>query len=434
MMGVAKDSTCGRPGKIVCCRGTAKSGKTKKGVIAKSADTCVRKKKGEACLTVPSETLGIAPNSIVDCDAAGRCPTTTTTTSTTPSTTTTTTTTMVQCPREAPGLPGELDFTVATSGSDLDEGWTGTSHNFPVIQGSTLRYCLSDCNGTTDTLCDGSGETGENTLNGPTFGAPLPLLAAGIPVCVINRYQSSPLRSTFDLATGQGSGDVNLFSDVYLTSNSSEVCPRCNPTVPNADPTQQIGKPGKCSATARAGAGTDCTIEGQVNVALGAGQMQYFLSSACLPAASQNQATLDIRLPLTTGQPPPLVGPRPCGDSAGPQTNDDSCVTGTCTEGACTGPACVSGSGTQCIDAKGGISQACCSNNTTIPCFTTKGGGSIIRTGSPILASGQGAFAATFCIARTGSTLINASTGLPGPGALILPSQRTVSCGAGPCP
>jgi hypothetical protein len=332
-----------------------------------------------------------------------------------------------------PSLPNQITLQVPSTGSDLDNGWTGTSHNFPVIQGSTLKYCLSNCDGTSDTLCDGSGETGDGTLNGPTFGAPLPLLAAGIPVCVVNRYQTSPLTNTFDLATGVGSGDVNLFSDVYLTSNPSEVCPRCNPTVPNADPTQQIGKQGKCSATARA-VGSDCTIEGQVNVALGAGQTQYFLSSACIPAASQNQATLDIRLPLTTGQAPPLVGPLPCPDSAGPQTLDDSCGAGTCTEGACTGSACVSGSGTQCIDAKGGISQACCSSNTTSPCFGTKGGGSIIRTGAPIMASGQGAFAATFCIARTASALINASTGLPGPGALILPSQRTVSCGAAPCP
>jgi hypothetical protein len=31
--------------------------------------------------------------------------------------------------------------------------------------------------------------------------------------------------------------------------------------------------------------------------------------------------------------------------------------------------------------------------------------------------------AATFCIAATDSTLINVTTGLPGPGALLLPSQ-----------
>ena len=332
------------------------------------------------------------------------------------------------CPLRADGagFPNQITLQTPSTGSDLDNGWTGSSHNFPIIQGSTLKYCLSNCDGTTDTLCDGTGETGDGTLNGPTFGAPLPLLASGVPVCVINRFQSSPLTSTFDLATGEGHGDVNLFSDVYLTSNSSEVCPRCVPTVPTDDPTQQIGKAGKCSATARA-ASADCTIEGQVAVTLGAGDQQYFLSSTCIPQASQNTATLDIRLPLTTGQAPALVGPRPCPDDDGPQTSDDACgANGTCTEGACT--SCLPGtSGTSCIDPKGGISQACCSSNTQTPCFNTKTGGSITRTGTPIPATGQGTFAATFCIARTGSSLINSVTGLPGPGALLLPAVRTVT-------
>jgi hypothetical protein len=328
------------------------------------------------------------------------------------------------CPlrTDDPSLPNQITLQVPSTGSDLDNGWTGSSHNFPIIQGSTLKYCLSNCDGTTDTLCDGSGTTGDGSLNGPTFGAPLPLLASGVPVCVINRYQSTTITSTFDLASGAGGGDVNLFSDVYLTNNPGEVCPRCNPDTPTDDPTQQIGKRGKCSATARQ-ANAACTIEGQVRVALGAGNQQYFLSSTCIPGASQNTASLDIRLPLTTGQAPALDGPLPCSDSAGPQTNANACGGGTCTEGACTGAACVSGSGTSCIDSKGGISQACCSTNTTTPCFLAP----IIRTGTPIPATGQGAFAATFCIDRTSSSLINGVTGLPGPGALLLPSVRTVT-------
>src|SRR5262249_17325095 len=68
-------------------------------------------------------------------------PTTTTPTATTP-TTTTPTTLPLACPlRESPGLPYELTLTVPATGSDLDEGWTGISHNFPVPNGSTLHYC-----------------------------------------------------------------------------------------------------------------------------------------------------------------------------------------------------------------------------------------------------------------------------------------------------
>jgi hypothetical protein len=325
------------------------------------------------------------------------------------------------CTLREGNLPSQVTLTTPETGSDLDNGWTGNSHNFPVINGSQLKYCLSNCDGTSDMECDGSGTTGDESLNGPQFGAPLPLLAANVPVCVINRFQDPTITATYNLATGEGRGDVNLFSDVYLTNNPTEVCPRCNPTASAA-----IGQPGKCSTTARA-AGSSCTIGGQVKVALGAGNQQYYLSADCIPVQSQLTATLDIRLPLTTGEAPPLTGALPCGDSAGPQVQSDDCGSGTCTAGACTGTACLSGSGVNCIDAKGGISQACCSSNTATPCFLSKATGSITRTGTPAPPNGTGAYAATFCIARTTSTLINTVTGLPGPGALILPAAAVVT-------
>jgi len=138
-------------------------------------------------------------------------------------------------------------LTVLETGSDLDNGWTGRAHNFPVVSGSTLRYCLSGCDGVANTVCNGFGTTGSSSLNGATFGAPLPLLAAGVPVCVVNRYQTALLRNTFDLKTGQANGDVNLFADLYLTNNPAEVCPRCT-----SYGTATIGQVGTCSDTARA--------------------------------------------------------------------------------------------------------------------------------------------------------------------------------------
>jgi hypothetical protein len=317
-----------------------------------------------------------------------------------------------------PSFPAQLTLTTPATGSDLDNGWTGSSHNFPIQNGSTLKYCLSNCDGTSDTLCDGTGTTGDNSLNGPQFGAPLPLLAANVPVCVINRHQTSPITNIYDVATGRGTGDVNLFSDVYLT-NSSEVCPRCNPTG-----TAAIGGQGKCTQTAGT-PGASCTITGAVKVAQGAGDQQYYLSGSCIPAGNPT-ATLDIRLPLTTGEAPALTGPLPCRDTAGPQLQSDDCDTGTCTEGACTGAACISGAGANCVDVKGGISQACCSNKTTTPCFTSKTA-PITRVGKPATSGNTGSFAATFCIARTNSNLINTVTGLPGPGAMILPTAVVVT-------
>jgi hypothetical protein len=320
-------------------------------------------------------------------------------------------------PDHNPNLPSLLSLTVLEAGSDLDNGWTGRAHNFPVVSGATLRYCLSGCDGATNTLCNGFGTTGYGSLNGPTFGAPLPLLAAGVPVCVVNRYQTALIRNTFDLKTGEAKGDVNLFTDVYLTSNPAEVCPRCT-----SSGTATIGQVGQCSTTARA-PGAPCRIDSQVTVVQGEGQQTYDLSSACIPAQSELAGTLDVKLPLTTGEAPPLMGPLPCGDSAGPQLQSDSCDSGTCQEGNCTGDACVSGSGTFCLDAKGGISQACCSDNTAMPCFTSRTTGSITRPGTPGTIGQSAVFAATFCIARTNSSLIDTVTGLPGPGTLLLPAQ-----------
>src|SRR4030095_7446189 len=41
------------------------------------------------------------------------------------------------CPkRSTPGFPSQLTLMVPQQGTDLDNGWTGASHNFPVIFGS----------------------------------------------------------------------------------------------------------------------------------------------------------------------------------------------------------------------------------------------------------------------------------------------------------
>lgn len=308
------------------------------------------------------------------------------------------------------------------NGSDLDSGWTGTSHNFPVIGGSTLNYCLSGCDGTTTFECQASGATGAGTPNGVSFGAPLPLLAANVPVCVVDLFHDPTLTGTDNLQSGEAGSAatpnlVHLTSQVFLRTTFGEVCPRCQ-----GSSVANVGDKGRCSSTAR-NPGAPCAVNGVVTVA---GKGLYLLSSDCQPIGDAPPTALDIELPFTTGEATPLVGPTPCSDAAGSQTQDDACGQGTCTA-TCTGAACAATNGAgQCIDAKGGISQLCCSGNTDTPCFRTRGGGSIIRTGHPGTNGQTLLSAATFCIARTDSAIINATTGLPGPGALLLPSQVSV--------
>jgi hypothetical protein len=225
---------------------------------------------------------------------------------------------------------------------------------------------------------------------------------------------------------------VHLFSETHFTSTTN-VCPRC---VGGANAT--FGDSGTCDDQSTT-PGANCTIDSILTVENGIGNKVYPLSRSCLPTAATASGTLNINLPLTTGTST-LTGPKPCtqqpGEPAGVTVQDDNCHGGTCTA-TCSGLACNSKDASgNCIDIKGGISQLCCSNNTSNPCFPTANGGSIVRTGSPGVPSpapsdpmypkvGNGTLVATFCEGATNTNNINQTTGLPGPGALILPGMQT---------
>jgi hypothetical protein len=322
-------------------------------------------------------------------------------------------------PREAAGLPKQINLTVPATGSDLDNGFSGNSHNFPTPQGSTLRYCASNCDATTDSLCDLSGSTGDASasLNGPVFGAPLPLLSQGVPVCVVNRYADAALTGTYDLATGVLNGQVNLLSDVHVQTPLTDVCPRCNGA--------GLGQSGTCTSGANQGGA--CVVDGVTNVVGSAGGTLYNLSTQCPPDPNRRAATLTIGLPLTTGTSTSAQQSKPCQG----QTVDDACGgAGTCSVDC-----------SPTVPSKGGINQTCCSNNPVQPCFPTAPDsppGQIIREGTPVpptplwpdptypkTAEG-GRAAAVFCEAATGDSTVDILTGLPGPGALLLPYTQEI--------
>ena len=277
-----------------------------------------------------------------------------------------------------------------------------------------LRLCLAGCDASTNPQCaEDQGATEQ--VNGATFGSPIPLLAAGIPVCLVNRF-ASPKLTDGQANVQDGSVDVamHLLSDVVLSS-SNQICPRCSGS--------DLGRAGTCDTGARQGQA--CRTDGVVTVAGAPGNSRYTLSSDCRPATPP-AGTLNITLPLTTGTSM-LAGPRPCG-----ATQDDGCQSGTCSA-MCTGAACASmTTDGQCVDRKGGVSQLCCSNDTTTPCFPTAGGGIIVRMGTAAAPmppwpdptypkSADAALVATFCEGATGTAAVDLVTGLPGPGALIVP-------------
>jgi hypothetical protein len=324
------------------------------------------------------------------------------------------------------GGPARLTLRVATAGTDLDYGWKGNSHNFPLVPNGVLDVCLSECDEAADTTCTACGGIGLGTPNGEVFGAPLPLLTQGTAVCLVNRWRDD-IRGTVDEATGGMSLKVLLNSEVYLTDQSA-ICPQC--------------KGGHCDGGRSTGAA--CTVDATLPVFISAIRTdQYQLSRQCLPSAPV--ATLQIDFdPLTSGTSAPLNGPTPCPASAGQITPQaDDCPVGGCAEGNCTGLACVTmtddptNPGHQiCLDAKGGLSQACCVNKTTQPCFLYDASENLTRTGKanppqPPLPdqtypkATTGVLASTFCIPATGKSTIDSVTGLPGPGAILLNATQS---------
>jgi hypothetical protein len=226
---------------------------------------------------------------------------------------------------------------------------------------------------------------------------------------VINRFRDQTLDGIANLETGAIDATVNLLSDVFLTS-AGRVCPQCS-----GGP---VGGRGVCDSGAREGSA--CLVEGVIEVS---GNRTYHLSSACLPAGTPT-GTLDLALPLTTGTST-LAGPKPCRGAA----DDNGCHGGGCAS-ECTGSACVARTADgQCIDAKGGVSQLCCDQDTTLPCFPTAAGdlGRIERSGVPTPPASSfpslvdETLVATFCEPATGSGTLNQVSGLPGPGALVMP-------------
>ena len=319
-----------------------------------------------------------------------------------------------KCPSNPNGGPSELTMTVTHTGTDLDSGWTGTSHNFPVLEGTLLRACLTGCDASTNPMCS-SDDAATDGVNGATFGPPLPLLAAGIPVCVVDRFATPKFGGvTANVQTGAIAGTINLLSDVFITT-ATQICPRCSGS--------DIRKSGTCDGGPRQGQA--CVTEGLVTVTTAPVANKTFTLSSDCPPPGTAVGTLTLALPVTSGSSM-FQGLCPG------QTIADACGGSAC-NATCTGTACAqTTSDGKCIDVKGGVSQVCCANDSTRPCFPSAGGGSIVRNGSagvPAPAwpdatypkTGDATLAATYCVPASGSNLVNGSTGLPGPGAVLLP-------------
>lgn len=341
--------------------------------------------------------------------------------------------------------------------ADLDTGWTGIAQNQVVIGKGSLTVAL-DCGGrsngscgscavsgpitsttvvnnrrcSTDTAiqCDANGTPASACPNGGScvfvFGAPLPLSSGGVPVCVTNKVNGT-ITGTANPDTGSGESTAALTSSVFSGLTVDQPCPICSGASFNTT--------GTCSDGQHAG--QPCTVHG-TSVLFGNTSLD------CGPNPGGNIGNLSIQLDPSTGTRTlapsntctsiPFTG-KACYCSGQKQAN--ACDDGVCTDPNGTGGTCEAGPFDQfcsiekfrgcltdvdCPTGAGNCQGAPvirpCTGQTNASFAITN---SVTRTGAasktaPVIVS-------TFCVAATSSSAVNSAGGLPGPGALTLPSK-----------
>lgn len=262
----------------------------------------------------------------------------------------------------------------------------------PTPDGSVSRFAIS-CTGSSCTLQPTTTAPGfdtpapDCTNTGCNFGAPLEIPNPGIPAittCVLNTW-AAPASGTLDLATGASSTSVALASDVYLTSNLSQPCPRCSVTGSPASPGRGVCDRGPrsglpCTTTSSIGLTRDCPTGGANPPA----QPCTPDGSYCIDGSHVGVIGVDLS-PLTTGR------------SSRPNAQ-----------------------GLFCPGQHQGVGPG------QPGCFGLPQCRAITENGTPagpitVGAPASGTLASVFCVAATGNGLVDASADLPGPGAVSLP-------------
>jgi hypothetical protein len=192
------------------------------------------------------------------------------------------------------------------------------------------------------------------------FGSPLPVSNGTLSTCVNNIFSATTIGHT--TAAGGFLGDVLLSSNVTVTGNGTQPCPHC---VSGACDATSLNVGATCTTDATTGESHDCV---PASVALCPGPM----------------------CPILPGFPVNLTG-----QTSGTSEKTDP--------GGIFCPA--EGQGTGITGLKGAFGDSAVTD--------------VKLVGSPITA-GAATLVSVFCIPATGNILIDASSGLPGPGATAL--------------
>ncbi|MEO6026095.1 MAG: hypothetical protein ABIR79_04440, partial [Candidatus Binatia bacterium] len=205
--------------------------------------------------------------------------------------------------------PEMVTYTVVSEGSDLDVGWTGIYHDTILGSGGSLSFAL-DCAGQvlgecgdcaltgpiasttvvdnqrctngTQTTCTGDAECGTGTCEF-FFGAPLPILGGGVPVCVVNQV-NGPVTGAIQPELGTGTSDIGIIFTTFVGISADQPCPVCTGAT--------LGATGTCLGGARDNEA--CTTH---TVVPNFGNTSF----DCPPSPSADIGASTLPLNLTTG-------------------------------------------------------------------------------------------------------------------------------------
>lgn len=344
--------------------------------------------------------------------------------------------------------PQLVTYEVLASQSDLDTGWTGVYAGIPAGDGGALTFAV-DCPGEFLGQCGTCPLTGPVQSTTPTdnhrctndtsvicdsnddcpgsdcsffFGSPLAVSGGGLPICVVNRV-AGPVTGT--LAPELGSGDSNFPLELrfFQGIEIERPCPTCNGA--------GLEGVGVCDGGPRDGQA--CTVHG-VGVL---GQTSF----DCPPNPGADIGATLAPFNLTTGTRS-LAATETCTGTGAlnracycpGQEQPNACTDGVCTvapdgQGTClAGPVdsvcdidffrgCAADSdcptaGDKCISQ-----QRECLGPATAEAGAT---GPLTRVGTP--STSLPLQVGTFCLNATSSSAVNTAIGVPGPGAIRLPT------------
>jgi hypothetical protein len=251
------------------------------------------------------------------------------------------------------------------------------------------------------------------------------LSSGGIGVCVVNQVVGA-ITGTANPDSGSGSSAVKLASKVHTALDNLKPCPRCISGTCNEGPRAGMACTVHGTSASFGDTSFDCPPEPGANVS-GVNGLQINLnpttgSSSLQPDAGANKCTFQVfngKACYCPGQ----KKPNDCDDS------DNLCPADSTGEGTC--PT---------------LSDLYCHNDPFFPCqqdadcpsndcnlikprkcsglvndASLNIVGPLTRTGTP--SKTNPTLVSTFCITAVASAAVNNAAGLPGPGALKLPSK-----------